>query len=256
MRRPLVAGNWKLHGTRSGAANLAGAVRAGCEAVGPVDIALCPTFVHVPLVADRLAGSPVRVGAQDVSAEEQGAFTGEVAAAMLAEFGCKHVIVGHSERRARHAETDAIVAAKFAAAVDAGLAPIVCVGESLEQRDAGDSLAVTCGQLEAVLDHVGTDGFGGGVIAYEPIWAIGTGRTATPEQAQEMHAALRARLAGRDQALAGTTRIVYGGSVKSANAPELFAQGDVDGALVGGASLDGDEFLSICRAAGEAATAG
>ena len=256
MRRPLVAGNWKLHGTRGGVANLAEAIRAGCDAAGAVDIVLCPTFVHVPRVAEHVAGSPVRVGAQDVSPEEKGAFTGEVAAAMLAEFACEHVIVGHSERRARHGETDATVAAKYAAAVGAGLAPIVCVGESLEQRDAGDGLEVTRRQLEAVLEQVGIDGFGGGVVAYEPIWAIGTGRTATPEQAQEVHAALRALLAGRDPELARATRIVYGGSVKAANAPELFAGDDVDGALVGGASLDSDEFLSICRAAGEAVAAG
>ncbi len=256
MRRPLVAGNWKLHGTRSGAANLAEAVRAGCDAAGAVDIVLCPSFVHVPLVAEHVTGSPVRVGAQDVSAEEKGAFTGEVAAAMLAEFSCEYAIVGHSERRARHGESDDTVAAKFAAAVTAGIVPIVCVGESLEQRDAGDSLAVTRGQLEAVLGHVGAGGFGGGVVAYEPIWAIGTGRTATPEQAQEVHAALREVLANHDPGLARDTRIVYGGSVKPANAPELFARDDIDGALVGGASLDSDEFLSICRAAGEAVAAG
>ncbi|MDX1608706.1 MAG: triose-phosphate isomerase [Halofilum sp. (in: g-proteobacteria)] len=256
MRRPLVAGNWKLNGTRSGAASLAEAVRAGCGAIGAVDVVLCPVFVHIPVVAEQVAGSPVRVGSQDVSAEAKGAFTGEVAAAMLAEFDCGYAIVGHSERRARHGETDAVVAAKFAAAVAAGLVPIVCVGETLAQRDAGESLAVTCGQLEAVLDAVGNEGFGAGVVAYEPVWAIGTGRTATPEQAQEVHAALRGVLAARDPGLARDTRIVYGGSVKAANAPELFASDDIDGALVGGASLDSDEFLAICRAAGEAAVAG
>ena len=256
MRRPLVAGNWKLHGTRNGAATLAEAVRDGSDSVGAVDVVLCPTFVHVPLVAEHVAGSPVRVGAQDVSAEQKGAFTGEVAAPMLVEFGCEHVIVGHSERRARHGETDDAVAAKFAAAVAAGLSPIVCVGESLEQRDAGESLTVTCGQLEVLLEHVGSAGFGGGVIAYEPIWAIGTGRTATPEQAQEVHAALRQVLSGHDADLARSTRIVYGGSVKAANAVELFTRDDIDGALVGGASLDSDEFLSICRAAGETVAAG
>ncbi len=255
MRRPLVAGNWKLHGTRSGAAKLAEAVGNGSEAAGAVDIVLCPVFVHVPLVAERVSGSPVRVGAQDVSAEDKGAFTGEVAAAMLAEFACEYVIVGHSERRARHGETDAAVAAKFGAAVGVGLTPIACVGETLEQRDAGDSLAVTCGQLEAVLDAVGVEGFGGGVVAYEPVWAIGTGRTATPEQAQAVHAALRGVLSARDAALGKATRIVYGGSVKAANAADLFAREDIDGALVGGASLDSEEFLSICRAAGEAVAA-
>lgn len=252
MRRPLVAGNWKLHGSRGGAANLAEAVRAGSEAAGAVDIVLCPVFVHVPLVAEQVAGSRVGTGAQDVSVEEKGAFTGEVAAAMLAEFACEYVIVGHSERRARHGETDAVVAAKFAAAVNAGLTPIACIGETLEQRDAGDSLAVTRGQLEAILDAVGVEGFRDGVVAYEPVWAIGTGRTATPEQAQEVHAALREVLSTRDAALGKATRIVYGGSVKADNAASLFARDDIDGALVGGASLDSEEFLSICRAAGEA----
>lgn len=256
MRRPLVAGNWKLHGSRAGAASLAESVRAGSEAAGAVEIVLCPVFVHVPLVAERVAGSPVRVGAQDVSAEAKGAFTGEVAAGMLAEFGCEYVIVGHSERRARHGETDAIVAAKFAAAVAAGLTPIACVGETLEQRDAGESLAVAREQLAAIVDRVGVEGFADGVVAYEPVWAIGTGRTATPEQAQEMHAALRELLSARDSALGKATRIVYGGSVKADNAAALFAREDIDGALVGGASLDSEEFLSICRAAGEAVAGG
>lgn len=256
MRRPLVAGNWKLHGTRVGAANLAEAVRAECDSVGAVDVILCPVAVHLPLVAERLAGSPVRVGAQDVSDQEKGAYTGEVAAGMLAEFSCEYVIVGHSERRARHGEDDARVAAKFAAAVAAGLTPILCVGESLAQRDGGESLDVTCAQLRAVLDAAGMEAFGGAVVAYEPIWAIGTGRTATPEQAQEVHASLRAVLTEANADLGQDVRIVYGGSVKSANAAELFAQSDIDGALVGGASLDSEEFLSICRAAGEAVAAG
>lgn len=256
VRRPLVAGNWKLHGTRNGAARLVEAVRSECDSVGAVDVVLCPVSVHIPLVSERVAGSPVRVGAQDVSDQARGAYTGEVAADMLVEYDCGYAIVGHSERRARHGEDDARVAAKFSAAVAAGLRPILCVGESLEQRDAGESLAVATGQLRAVLDAVGAEAFAEGVVAYEPIWAIGTGRTATPEQAQEMHAALRAVLSERQQDLGEQVRIVYGGSVKGSNSAELFAQGDIDGALVGGASLDSEEFMTICRAAGEAVAAG
>ena len=256
MRRPLVAGNWKLHGTRTRAANLVDVVRSGADDAGAVDVVVCPPFVHIPLAAERVAGSTVGVGSQDVSDREQGAYTGEVAGAMLAEYGCGYAIVGHSERRARHGESDALVAAKFAAAVAAGLTPILCLGETLEQRDAGESLRVACAQLTAVLDVVGVDGFASGVVAYEPIWAIGTGRTATPDQAQEVHAALRGVLYECDDGLAKRVRIVYGGSVKAANAGELFAEADIDGALVGGASLDGEEFLSICRAAGQSVAAG
>lgn len=256
MRRPLVAGNWKMHGTRVGVANLADAVRADSDAAGAVDVVLCPVSVHLPMVAERVAGSTVHVGAQDVSDQSKGPCTGEVSAAMLAEFSCEYAIVGHSERRARHGEDDARVAAKFAAAVAGGLRPILCVGESLAQRDAGESLDVTRAQLRAVLDVAGVEGFAEAVVAYEPIWAIGTGRTATPEQAQAVHAALRALLAEANTVLGRDTRIVYGGSVKGANAGDLFAQSDIDGALVGGASLDSEEFLTICRAAGEAVAAG
>jgi len=256
MRRPLVAGNWKLHGTRTGVANLVDAIRAEADSTGAVDVVLCPVSVHVPLVAERTAGSPLHVGAQDVSDQRKGAYTGEVSAQMLAEYACEYAIVGHSERRARHGEDDARVAAKFAAAVAGGLRPIVCVGESLAQRDAGESLDVTRAQLRAVLDAAGADAFETAVVAYEPIWAIGTGRTATPEQAQEVHAALRGLLESVRAGLGGETRIVYGGSVKGSNAGDLFAQGDIDGALVGGASLDSEEFMTICRAAGEAVAAG
>lgn len=252
MRRPLVAGNWKLHGTRGRASELAGAIVDGLAGIEATDVAVCPTFVHLALVAERADGTALAVGAQDVSDQTEGAFTGEVAAPMLAELGCRYVIVGHSERRARHGETDAGVAAKFHAACAAGLRPILCVGETLAQRDAGDTLDVVGRQLRAVLSGAGAD-FGDAVIAYEPLWAIGTGRTASPEQAQEVHAALRAVLAGTDEELARRVRILYGGSVKAANAGELFAGTDIDGALVGGASLDADEFLNICRAAATAA---
>jgi triosephosphate isomerase len=249
MRRPLVCGNWKLNGSIEKAGQLAEALVDGAGAIDDVDIAVCPVFVHLPLVCERTAGTAVAVGVQDVSDQEQGAFTGEVAAAMAGEFGARIAIVGHSERRARHGESDAGVAAKFMAARRAGLTPILCVGETLAERDGGETLAVVARQLDAVLAAAGTEGFGDGVIAYEPVWAIGTGRTATPEQAQEVHAALRSRLAERDSALAEGTRIVYGGSMKSANAAELMAMPDIDGGLIGGASLDADEFLAIARAA-------
>lgn len=256
MRRPLVAGNWKLHGSAARTAELAEAVRDGIAGLHGIDVAVCPTFLHVPDVLERTAGSALGVGSQDVSDREEGAYTGEVAAWMLAELGCRYAIIGHSERRARHGETDALVAAKFEAARDAGLTPIVCLGESLEQRDDGRTLDVVTRQLDTVIADAGVARFDGAVVAYEPIWAIGTGRTATPQQAQEVHHALRAAIADADAAVARRTRIVYGGSVKGANAAELFARGDIDGALVGGASLDANEFLAICRAAADAVAAG
>lgn len=249
MRRPLVCGNWKLHGSLESARTLVDAVLEGTADLESVDVAVCPVFVHLPLACERVSGSRMAVGAQDVSDRDEGAFTGEVAAPMLAELGARLAIVGHSERRARHGETDAGVAAKFAAARQAGLVPILCVGESLEQRDAGRALEVVGAQLDAVLARTGVAGFDGGVIAYEPVWAIGTGRTATPDDAQEVHALLRSRLAAHDEGLAARTRIVYGGSMKAANATRLLAMGDIDGGLVGGASLDADQFISIARAA-------
>lgn len=249
MRRPLVAGNWKLHGTQARVLELIDALLPGVEKVGQTDWAICPTFVHLPLAVERTSGSTLAVGGQDVSEEREGAFTGEVAAPMLVETGCRYAIVGHSERRARHGETDFRVAAKFAAANAAGLTPILCIGETLEQRDAGDAAEVVERQLRAVLDHVGADGFADGVVAYEPVWAIGTGRTATPEQAQEIHGVIRRVLGAAGGGLEARCRVLYGGSVKAANAAALFAQPDIDGALVGGASLDADEFLAIGRAA-------
>jgi triosephosphate isomerase len=249
MRRPLVCGNWKLNGSIGKTGQLVDALSCGAAGVEGVDIAVCPVFVHLPLACERAAETALAVGVQDVSDQDQGAFTGEVSAGMAAEFGARLAIVGYSERRARHGETDAGVAAKFMAARDAGLTPILCVGETLAERDAGDMLAVVTRQLDAVLEVTGVTGFGDGVIAYEPVWAIGTGRTATPEQAQEVHAALRERLAAHDTALSEGTRIVYGGSMKGANAAELMAMPDIDGGLIGGASLDADEFLAIARAA-------
>ncbi|MCE2872734.1 MAG: triose-phosphate isomerase [Xanthomonadales bacterium] len=247
-RRSLVAGNWKMHGSRAANASLLQGVRAVAPA--GVEIVLCPPFVYLPEAAVALAGSAIGLGAQDLSAEAgQGAYTGEIGGAMLRDVGCSHVIVGHSERRARHKESDAEVARKAVAALAAGLVPIVCVGETLEERDAGATPAVVGRQLAAVLDGCGVDAFRTLVIAYEPVWAIGTGRTASPEQAQEIHAFLRGLIASRDATIAGSARLLYGGSVKAGNAAELFAMPDIDGGLIGGASLKVDEFAAILAAA-------
>ncbi|HRG14609.1 MAG TPA: triose-phosphate isomerase [Pseudomonadota bacterium] len=246
MRRPLIAGNWKLQGSVAMTRELVGAI----EAAGPfaqVDVAVMPPF---PYLSTALAvARTVAVGGQDASAQAGGAYTGEVAAAMLREVGCRYVILGHSERRQYHAESDALVAAKFKAAQAAGLTPILCVGETLDQRDAGETDAVVSSQLGAVLDAAGVDAFAQAVIAYEPVWAIGTGRTATPEQAQAVHALLRGVVAAKSATIAGSLRILYGGSVKPGNAATLFAQTDIDGGLIGGASLVADDFVAIIRAA-------
>jgi triosephosphate isomerase len=245
MRRKLVVGNWKMHGSR--VANeplLAALVQArpyGC------DVAVCAPFPYLAEVALAFAGSDLRWGAQDCSAHDQGAYTGEVAASMLAEFGCRYVIVGHSERRQYHHESDQLVADKAKAALAKGVTPIVCVGESLAQREAGDTDAVVKRQLSAVI-HTLAHCAGEIVVAYEPVWAIGTGRTATPEQAQAVHALLRAQLHAAT-AHAERMKILYGGSVKADNASALFAQPDIDGGLIGGASLKAQDFVAICRAA-------
>ena len=246
MRRKLVVGNWKMHGSHAANAELL----AGVLAARPfmADVAVCAPFPYLSEVAVTLAASGIAWGAQDCSAHEQGAYTGEVSAAMLAEFGCRYVIVGHSERRAWHAESDQLVADKAKAALARGVTPIVCVGETLAQREAGETEHVVKRQLSAVI-HTLTHCVGEIVVAYEPVWAIGTGRTATPEQAQQVHALLRALLAAASPH-AGAMRLLYGGSVKPDNAATLFAQPDIDGGLIGGASLKATEFAAICRAAG------
>jgi len=236
MRARLVAGNWKMHGGLAANQALLDAIVAGVEGV---ECAVCVPFPYLAQGRERLRGTPIALAAQTLSEHASGAFTGEVSGAMLAEFGCRYVLVGHSERRQLYGETDQQVAAKFAAARAAGLSPILCVGETLAERDAGRTEAVVARQLEAVLDR---SGFEDAVLAYEPVWAIGTGRNASPQQAQAVHAFLRARV--------GTeARILYGGSVKPANAPELFAQPDVDGGLIGGASRVAQDFIAICAAA-------
>jgi triosephosphate isomerase len=244
MRRKLVVGNWKMFGSRPANAELLSALLAA-RPYGR-DVAVCVPFVYLSETAATLAGSDIRWGSQDVSAHEQGAYTGEISAGMLAECGCRYAIVGHSERRAYHAESDTLVADKAQAALARGVTPVVCVGETLAERDAGQTEAVVKRQLSAVIQrlaHCAAEM----VVAYEPVWAIGTGRTASPEQAQAVHAVLRAQL----QAATGhasTMKILYGGSVKADNAAALFAQPDIDGGLIGGASLKAADFIAICRA--------
>ena len=246
-RRRLVVGNWKMHGSRpANAALLDGILRArpfGC------DVAVCVPFPYLSETAATLAGSDVRWGAQDCSVHEQGAYTGEVSAAMLAELGCRYAIVGHSERRAMHAESDQLVADKAKAALGRGVTPIVCVGETLAQREAGQTEAVVKRQLSAVI-HTLAHCAGEMVVAYEPVWAIGTGLSASPEQAQAVHALLRAQLRAAMPHADGM-KILYGGSVKPDNALALFSQPDIDGGLIGGASLKAADFVAICRAAGQ-----
>ena len=249
MRQPLVAGNWKMNGTLESVTALVEGVKAGMGSVSTAEVAVCPPFVYLDTVARLIQGTSIALGAQNVAKEERGAFTGEIAVSMLKDVGCNYVIVGHSERRTLYGETDVLVADKYARVLEAGLAPILCVGELLEEREAGKEEEVVARQLDAVIEKVGIAGVGKGVIAYEPVWAIGTGKTATPEQAQEAHAFIRQRLAAHDASVAEAIRILYGGSVNSSNLPGLASKADIDGGLIGGASLKADEFLAICRAA-------
>jgi len=248
MRRKFVAGNWKMHGSLKSNDALLRDVRAGVAALD-IDIAVCVPYPYLAQARELLAGSNVAWGAQDVSEHAQGAYTGEVSAAMLVDFGCKYVIVGHSERRSYYGDSDAIVAAKAEAALKAGLIPIVCVGETLEERERNVTAEVVIRQMDAVIARCGVASLAHMVVAYEPVWAIGTGRTATPAQAQEVHALIRARVAREDAGVAGGLRILYGGSVKPGNARELMTQPDIDGGLIGGASLVAADFVAICAAA-------
>ncbi len=246
MRKKLVAGNWKMHGSLAENAALLGAIKPALQGI---EAAVCVPFPYLAQVQAALGGSSIAWGAQNLSEQAKGAFTGEVSAAMLVDFGCRYVIVGHSERRSLYGESDELVAKKYMAAQAAGLTPILCVGESLAEREAGVTESVVARQLDAVLDAAGVASLGKAVVAYEPVWAIGTGKTATPEQAQAVHAFIRSRIAALDAAVAAGLVIQYGGSVKASNAAELFAQADIDGGLIGGASLVAEEFVAICRAA-------
>ncbi len=240
-----------MHGSRADNASLIEALATEFPSSPAADCIVCPPFVYLWEVSRLLKEAEIQValGAQDVGAEAQGAYTGEVSASMLKDVGCMYVIVGHSERRTIHGESDQLVARKFAAAQSKGLTPILCVGEQLSEREAGRTQEVVARQLDAVLELSRAESFARAVIAYEPCWAIGTGRNATPEQAEEVHRFIRDRIAGRNAKIAAEARILYGGSVKVGNAAELFAQPDVDGGLIGGASLKADEFLAILAAA-------
>jgi triosephosphate isomerase len=247
MRTPLIAGNWKMNGSLASNAALLDGVRAGAAGL-KAELAVCVPAPYLAQVQSALAGSGVNWGAQDLSVHDSGAYTGEVSAAMLGDFACRYVIVGHSERRSYHGETDELVAQKAVRALSAGLVPIVCVGETLAEREQGATDAVVIRQLKPVLEAVGAD-LAKIVVAYEPVWAIGTGKTATPDMAQQVHELIRATLAQADAAAAATVRILYGGSMKPDNAGELLAKPDIDGGLIGGASLKAMDFLAIAKAA-------
>lgn len=249
MRLPLVAGNWKMNGSTASVRELLAGIKAGGLGLARCEIAVCPPYLYIPQAQEALRGTPILWGGQNVSTEATGAFTGEIAASMLLDFGCTYVIVGHSERRTLYGEDDLLVAGKFASARAAGLKPILCVGETLEEREQGVTEEIIARQLDAVIATQGVAALADGVIAYEPVWAIGTGKTATPDQAQEVHAFIRGRVAAQHAEIAAGLRILYGGSMKPVNAAELMAKPDIDGGLIGGASLVAEDFLGICRAA-------
>jgi triosephosphate isomerase len=246
MRKGLVTANWKMNGSRDSNTALLKALVAGLDGGAAPDVLVCPPAVYLQQAGELLKGSNIMLGAQNMHDQQAGAFTGEISAPMLKDLGCSHVIIGHSERREIFGESDALIADKFAAALANSLSPVLCIGETQAQREAGETEATVLRQLDAVLQQVGADAFADAVIAYEPVWAIGTGLTATPDQAQEMHDLIRGTLARHNAEVAGAIRVLYGGSVKADNAAELFAQPDIDGALVGGASLVADDFLTIC----------
>ena len=250
MRRPFVAGNWKMNGSREDTRALVAGVCEGARALSGVDVGVCPPFVYLADAGAAIADAPVLLGGQSCARTgDDGAFTGEVSVRMLADVGCRFVLVGHSERRTLYGEDDAEVAEKAVLALAAGLSPVVCVGETLEEREAGRTEATVKRQLDAVIERLDRDALARIAVAYEPVWAIGTGRTATPAQTNEVHAVLRERMATREPEVAAGVRILYGGSVKPDNAAALFAEPEVDGGLIGGASLDVGQFLDICRAA-------
>jgi len=249
MREILVAGNWKMNASTKASEELVEGIVAGVPAGSGFQLLVCPPFPYLAAVAAKVAGSAVKLGAQNVSEHDAGAYTGEVAPSMLRDVGCEYVIVGHSERRAMYGETSADVAAKFQSAQAAGLTPVLCIGETLTEREQGSTEAVVDEQLGAVIEAAGIAAFGAAVIAYEPVWAIGTGMTATPEQAQDVHRHIRGQLAAKDKAIAAGVQILYGGSMKGDNAAGLLAMPDIDGGLIGGASLKVADFLAIAAAA-------
>ncbi len=248
-RSKLVAGNWKMHGETVQNRNLLAAILTGTEGLKGADIVVCVPCPYLAQTQSLLQGTHISWGAQNVSHHEKGAYTGEISAAMLTDFSCRYVIAGHSERRALYGEDSHTVALKFKAAQAAGLTPVLCIGETLDQREAGITEQVVAEQLDAVTGLMGVNALTRSVLAYEPVWAIGTGKTATPDQAQDVHAFIRRRIAARSPEVAAGLQILYGGSVKANNATELFDMPDIDGGLIGGASLIADEFIAICRAA-------
>jgi triosephosphate isomerase (TIM) len=246
MRSSLIAGNWKMNGNLQSAIDLVEGIKAGDA--GKAQLAICPPAVYLMKIGGMLADSDIALGAQNVGDREAGAFTGEIAAHMLLECGCRYAIVGHSERRSLYGESDQMVAARFAMALQAGIKPILCVGETLQERESGVTEAVVARQVDAALELNGVGSFARAVIAYEPVWAIGTGQVATPEQAQTVHAYIRNRLAQLDSSVAQQVQILYGGSMNPANAAELLSQADIDGGLIGGAALKAHDFLAIAQA--------
>ena len=249
MRPSLIAGNWKMNGNLQFAIDLVEGIMAGDA--GKAELAICPPAVYLMKLGGMLAQSKIALGAQNVCDREAGAFTGEIAASMLRECGCRYALVGHSERRSLYAESDQLVASRFAMALQAGLTPILCVGETLEERENGVTESVVDRQIDAVIETSGIEGIAQSVIAYEPVWAIGTGQVATPEQAQAVHAFIRKKIAQMDDGIAQKVQILYGGSMNPANASELLSQSDIDGGLIGGAALKADDFLAIAQAVQE-----
>jgi len=246
-RQPLVAANWKMNGSLASMTALLSAIKTGLQGAN-AEVAICAPYVYLANLKQQLEGSNIIAGAQNVSEHEAGAYTGEISTSMLRDFDCHYVIVGHSERRNIYAESDTLVAEKFARVQADGMQPILCLGEQLEEREAGSTEEIVARQLDAVIASVGIAAFSKAVIAYEPVWAIGTGKTATKEQAQEVHAFIRQRLSQQDSTIADSIRLLYGGSVKADNANDLFSMTDVDGGLIGGASLVAEDFLAICQA--------
>jgi len=249
MRQPMVAGNWKMNGTKASVKALIAGIKSGINDVANAEVVVCPPAIFIPDVVNDAAGSSISVGSQNICDQDQGAFTGEIAGSMLKEFGCDYAIIGHSERRALYAESDELIARRFAAARRNGIKPIFCIGETLEEREQGITNDVCSRQIDAVIALEGVEALADGVIAYEPVWAIGTGKTATPEQAQEVHAYIRGKISAVNAEVAEGLRILYGGSMNAGNAAELLSQLDIDGGLIGGASLKTDDFLAICRTA-------
>lgn len=250
MRTKLVAGNWKLNGSLDSIRELIKGIQAGMDSIDTAGVIVCPPSIYIAEVSKLLEGSKISLGSQNIADQDSGAYTGEVSGAMLKEYGCKYAIVGHSERRSLYGETDELVASRYAAARRNGLTPILCVGELLEEREQGITEEVVGRQIDAVIKLEGVESLADAVIAYEPVWAIGTGKTASPEQAQEVHKFIRDKIAALNADIAENLVIQYGGSVKGANAKELFGMPDIDGGLIGGAALQAEDFLAICQAAG------